>query len=265
MRYAVRNMDSLGEPSEESKTGKYGAVSGVGVLDKAVAILAFLSTDGPAPLAGVVEGTGMPRPTVYRLLSALETHHLVARDGGRYSLGLRLFGWGNRAAGTNMVEAARPVLTALRDETGESTQLYVREGEDRICVASVERATGLKTTVPVGAVMPLARGSAGKVLISWAEDRGRWADLVGGSELECIRERGWAESVAEREEGVASVSAPVFDGSGRVVSAAVGASGPIARLGQRPGGGVGGRVVAAAREIERALGERREPQREGRG
>ena len=156
-------MDSLDELSEKSKTKKTGIASGVGVLDKAVAILALLSAGGPASLAEVVEGTGLPRPTAHRLLSALETHHLVARAGGRYSLGLRLLGWGNRAAGTNLVDATRPALAALRDETGESTQLYVREADARVCVASVERATGLRDTVPVGAVLQLARGSAGKL------------------------------------------------------------------------------------------------------
>ncbi len=251
-------MDSLGDVSSKSKNG---TVSGVGVLDKSVGILAFLSTDGPASLAGVVEGTRLSRPTAHRLLSALEAHHLVARAGGRYSLGLRLLGWGNRAAGTNLVDAAQPTLAALRDGTGESTQLYVREGDDRVCVASVERATGLRDTVPVGAVLQLTRGSAGKVLLAWAEDRGRYTDLVAEPVLEEIRRRGWAESVAEREEGVASVSAPVFDASGSVVSAAVSASGPIARLGDHPGERLAERVVAAAREIEGALGGREEPPR----
>jgi DNA-binding IclR family transcriptional regulator len=100
-----------------------GGKSGVGVLDKSVAILAFLSEGGPASLADVVEGTGLPRPTAHRLLSALETHHLVSRQNGRYVLGLRLLGWGNRAAGVGLVERARPVLEGLRDESGESTQL----------------------------------------------------------------------------------------------------------------------------------------------
>jgi len=249
-------VNSLEDISPKSKSG---VVSGVGVLDKSVLILAFLSTDGPASLARVVEGTRLPRPTAHRLLSALEAHHLVARAGGRYSLGLRLLGWGNRAAGTNLVEVARPTLAALRDETGESTQLYVREGDDRVCIASVERATGLRDTVPVGAVLQLARGSAGKVLLAWAQDRSRYADLVTEPVLKEIRHRGWAESVAEREEGVASVSAPVFDESGDTVSAAVSASGPIARLGSRPGERLAERVVVTAREIERALEGRRKP------
>ena len=135
-------------------------------MDKSVAILAFLSGDGPATLSDVVEGTRLPRPTAHRLLSALETHHLVSRRDGRYVLGLRLLGWGNRAAGVGLVERARPVLEGLRDESGESTQLYVREGEQRVCVAAVERVTGLRDTVPVGAIMPRSRGSAGKVLLA---------------------------------------------------------------------------------------------------
>jgi DNA-binding IclR family transcriptional regulator len=233
-----------------------GKTSGVGVLDKAVAILSFLSVDGPATLAEVVEGTGLSRPTAYRLLSALEAHHLVGRGGGRYALGLRLLAWGNKAVGLDLVEAARPVLGALRDETGESTQLYVREGDRRVCVASVERAGGgLRDTVPVGAALPLYRGSGGKVLLAWAEDEVR-SFRVNVAELGEIRHQGWAESVAEREAGVASVSAPVF-GPGGGLRAAVCTSGPISRLGERPGERLAEPVVAAAREIEEAVRSRR--------
>jgi DNA-binding IclR family transcriptional regulator len=224
--------------------------SGVGVLDKAVVILSCLSEGGPATLAEVVERTGLPRPTAYRLLSALEAHRLVGRVGGRYALGLRLLGWGSKAVGVELVEAARPVLAALRDETGESVQLYVREDERRVCVASVERAGGgLRDTVPVGAVLPLDRGSGGKVLLAWMEGGD---SFLGATELEEIRRRGWAESVAEREAGVASASAPVF-GPGGTLRAAVCASGPISRLGEHPGERLAAPVVAAAREIEAAL------------
>ena len=246
-------MDSLDDSSRKDKSE---AVSGVGVLDKAVGILSFLSRCGPADLSEVVEGTGLPRPTAYRLLSALVVHHVVARGGGRYSLGLRLLGWGNRVVvGAGLVEAARPVLATLRDDTGESTQLYVREGNARVCLAAVERATGLRDTVPVGAVLPLELGSGGKVLLAWGEDEGR-SSGIEATELAEIRSRGWAESVAEREAGVASVSVPVF-GPDQTLGAAVSVSGPIARLGERPGERLAGRVVAAAREIEGAWGSQR--------
>jgi DNA-binding IclR family transcriptional regulator len=233
--------------------GKGVVVSGVGVLDKAVVILSFLSEEGPATLAEVVVGTGLSRPTAHRLLSALEAHRLVRRCGGRFFPGVRLSLWGGRAVSLDLIEVGRSALVALRDETGESTQLYVREGDRRVCLASVERTGGgLRDTVPVGAVLPLDRGSGGKVLVAWVED-GESLSNMNAAELAEIRSRGWAESVAEREAGVASVSAPVF-GAGGALRAAVCASGPISRLGERPGERLAGPVVAAAREIEGTLG-----------
>lgn len=228
----------------------------VGVLDKSVTILAALAESGPLSLAGLVEATGLSRPTAHRLAGALEAHRLVGREAaGRYRLGLRLLGWaGAVSAELGLVEAARPVLEALRDETGESAQLFVRDGDSRLCVASSERPSGLRDTVPVGAVLPVDRGSGGKVLLAFAPaTEGRDRSGVDSAELETIRRRGWADSVAEREEGVCSVSAPVLDAAGRV-HAAVGVSGPVNRMGRQPGKRLAGPVVAAARELERRAG-----------
>lgn len=222
--------------------------SGVGVLDKSVAVLAALAERGPLSLSGLVEATGLSRPTAHRLAAALEAHRLVGRDGaGRYRLGLRLLAWAGAAGGDEpLVEAARPVLARLRDETGESAQLFVRDGDRRVCVASSERPSGLRDTVPVGALLPLDRGSGGEVLLAWGEDAER-------PELEAVRRRGWAATVAEREPGVASVSAPVLDAAGRI-RGAVSVSGPIERLGRQPGRRLAAPVVAAARELERRAG-----------
>jgi len=221
--------------------------SGVGVLDKSVAILAALAENSPLSLAGLVAATGLSRPTAHRLAAALEAHRLVGRDeAGRYRLGLRLLAWAGAAgAEVELVEAARPVLAQLRDETGESTQLFVREGDSRVCVAAAERPRGLRDTVPVGAVLPLDRGSGGKVLLAFGGEPGH--------ELDVVRRQGWAASVAEREEGVASVSAPVLDAGGRV-RAAVSVSGPVNRLGRQPGRRLAAPAMAAARELERACG-----------
>jgi len=207
------------------------SVSGVGVLDKAVTILAALERE-PLALAALVEATGISRPTTHRLACALEAHNLVRRDEeGRFALGMRLVALGHAASDDlNIVEAARPALESLRDELGESVQLYVRDGERRVCTLSLESPHGLRTIVPLGAALPLEVGSAGKVL------RG-----VTGP-------KGWAESVGEREEGVASVSAPVVDAAGRVI-AAVSVSGPIQRTTKAPGRRYGPAVVAAARAV----------------
>jgi DNA-binding IclR family transcriptional regulator len=210
------------------------SLSGVGVLDKAVAIVAALEP-GPRPLADLVAASGLSRATTHRLAVALEAHGLVRRDeAGRFALGLRLIGLGHAAA-----EAlpgwlvARPALAWLAEQTGESVQLFVRDGDERVCVESLEAPHELRTIVPVGARLPLDRGSGGKALTGAAPG-------------------GWVASVAERQPGVASVSAPVVDRAGRVV-AAVSVSGPIDRLTRTPGRRHGPAVAEAAGRIARAL------------
>src|SRR3954466_2209612 len=180
------------------------SLSGVGVIDKSAAILEALAEIGPATLAELVEATGLSRPTAHRLALALEAHGLVGRDErGRFRIGVRLAAWGRQADAVPalLIDEAGGVLASLRDETGESAQLYVREGDGRVCVAVAERPAGLRDTVPVGARLSLVAGSGAKVLLAWA-DPADWPDGADGAALRTVRSRGWAASVAEREAGV---------------------------------------------------------------
>jgi len=226
--------------------------SGIQVIDRAVAVLDAVARQGPSPLAALVEATALPRPTAHRVAVALEHHGLLARDReGRFVLGGRLAGWG-ALANRRLADAAQPVLAALAHDTGESAQLFVREGDKRVCVAVVERPSGLRDTVPLGAVMPLTRGSGGKVLLAWAEDADAFD--VPAAMLAAVRKRGWAESVGEREAGVASVSAPVRT-AGDAVVAAISVSGPIERLGVHPGRRLARAVTAAAETLRTVIAE----------
>ena len=220
--------------------------SGIQVLDRAVLLVDTIAQAGACTLADLVESTDLPRPTAHRLAVALERQGVLARDAdGRFVLGGRLVGWG-AIAGRGLAGAAAPVLAELVASTGESAQLYVRAGDRRVCVAVHDRPSGLRDSVPLGAVMPLERGSGGKVLLAWAGDA---ADFdVDAAALAAVRRRGWAETVGEREAGVASVSAPVRSGAGEVL-AAIGVSGPIERLGTRPGRRLARAVVSAAERL----------------
>jgi DNA-binding IclR family transcriptional regulator len=225
-------------------------ISGVGVLDKAIAILGA-TVDG-ASLAELVERSGLPRATAHRLAQALEVHRMLVRDEqGRWRPGPRLAEFAN-AAPDILLTAATPVLSALRDATGESTQLYLRRADERICVAAAERSSGLRDTVPIGAALPMVAGSGAQVLLAWEPPESVLPLLprcrFSGRTLAEVRRRGWAASVAEREPGVASVSAPVRDRGGRVI-AAISISGPIERLGRRPGERHAVAVVRAGQRI----------------
>ena len=210
-------------------------VTGVGVLDKAVLVLRAVA-ERPLSLAALQAATGLPRATAHRLAVALEAHGLLRRDDdGRFDLGPELASLGREAAQRfPLTGIALPVIERLRDVTGESAQLFVREGSSRRCVLSLQSPHALRWIVPEGVLFPLDVGSAGRAL-SGAGDGA-----------------GWVESVEEREAGVASVSAPVRSPSGEIV-AAVSVSGPIERMSRQPGRVFGDRVAAAARDLTALL------------
>ena len=230
--------------------------SGVGVLDKAAHILDALES-GPLTLAGLVAATGLARPTAHRLATALEHHRLVARDlNGRFILGPRISELASAAGEDKLLSIANPILIALRDATKESAQLYRRQGELRICVAASERMTGLRDTVPVGAGLTMSAGSAAQILLAWEEPdrlhRGLQGATFTATDLSGVRRRGWAQSLGEREPGVASVSAPIRGANGKIV-AAISISGPIERLTRTPGRLHSLAVVTAANRISDSL------------
>jgi DNA-binding IclR family transcriptional regulator len=222
-------------------------VSVVGVLYRSMALLELLG-DGPRSLRSLAQASGLPRPTAHRLLVALESHGLAERGpDGAFRLGPRLTELALRARhGLDLGTLAPGVLARLHDQTGESVQLYLRSGDRRLCVAARDAGAGLRDSVPVGALLPLDAGSGGKVLLAWSDDAERFP-AVPAAELAAARRRGWASSVAEREPGVASVSAPVLrDGA---LLGALCVSGPASRLGSSPGRRLAPLVVAAAREL----------------
>ncbi|SJM63618.1 Transcriptional regulator, IclR family [Gulosibacter sp. 10] len=206
-------------------------MSEVGVLDKAMAIVDVVEFQ-PMTASAIARRLGTSVSTTHRLASSMVTHGLLQRDGaGVYSLGLR-FDSGRLAL------AARPLLTALRDKTAETTQFWVRRGDLRLCLESVETPHELRVTLATGTTLPLSDGgSAARVLLG--ETR-----RPGAEDLP------WIESISQRTVGVCSVSAPV-DVDGRIIGAICLAA-PVPRVATTLGEEWGRTLAAAAR----ALGER---------
>lgn len=225
------------------------------MLDKAVGVLRA-TAESPCGLAELCERTGLPRATAHRLAVGLEAHGMLLRTpDGRWHPGPTL---SQLAGGRSdpLLDAATAVLPRLRDITGESVQLYRRDGVHRVCIAHAEPPSGLRDTVPVGTRLPMTAGSGAKVLAAWCDVQTQRLILAEATYSERIlvdvRRRGWAQSVAEREAGVASVSAPVRDNGGQVV-AAVSVSGPVDRIGRRPGVRWAADLLAAADALQHRL------------
>ena len=252
-----------GRPSEAQTAQRRPPDTAVGTLDRAIDVLNVVEA-GARSFTDIVNATGLPRSTAHRLIRALEDHRFLMQIGSYgYALGPRLLSLAEAAArNLPLRDLAHPALERLATVTGESAQLFIRDDASRLCVDSVESANELRTIVDIGASLPLTRGSAGKVLLAWAPEADRDVQLAALDDeqrarlermLATTRRRGWADSIGEREAGVASVSAPVFDADGILVAAAS-VSGPANRIGQLRGKRYAPAVTAAAREIEAALG-----------
>lgn len=197
---------------------------GVAAVDRAIAILrAVGAAEGPATLAALAAATGFHKSTILRLAASLEAGGMLMRDpDGRFRLGPALLDLGTRFQdGAAPAELLMPAMRALALLSGESVAFYVPAGPARVCLHRVESPQALRYTVHVGAVLPLDRGSGGRVLA---------AHLGAGDALHAaVRARGFHHSDGERDPQVAGVSVPVLRAGGGIAGALT-IAGPRQRL-----------------------------------
>lgn len=222
----------------------------VAALEDAISILDLLQNyrEG-ASLAELTRASGMVKNKVFRLLFTLEKHHLVERDErGRYRLGLRILEFAQHVQiQTTLLEASRPIMDWLVDETRESIFLGVVSGTDALCVAARESPRSVRLYAEIGRRAALHSGGVPKVLFAFLPERERTSLLdryFAGDPAELgittdrqafekrlahIREQGYAIVIDELDAGAQSVAAPIRDYRGQVV-AAISIAGPSDRF-----------------------------------
>ncbi len=211
---------------------------------KALQMLDYFRVHGRGRLSDLAAHAGLNLSTALRFALALEAQGALVREPAtrQYSLGPWVLELASSLLREQpLLQQAHAVLVALRDQTGETASLWVRQGRNRVCVDRVESQHGLRGSVDLGARLPPHRGAAGKVFLATLPLEEREAVLAevereeGVSldalrvELDQVARQAWAISVAEREPGVASVAVPIPDPRG-VVNAALNVSGPITRF-----------------------------------
>lgn len=238
-------------------------------------LLLFTAGQAEMGITDLAEKAGLSKSTVHRLLTALQNKGFIQQnpENQRYSLGLTLLHLGNLVGDRlDLKRLARPTMTHLQDETGETVNLNIVRDNRRVCIEKVESRHDVRHFVEIGRSLPLYAGASGKVIMAFMEPE-QVEEIIASTglagytpntitdpdafreELSRIRQRGYATSLGERVEGAASVSAPVWDRDGKVV-ASLTVSGPTFRFTPE-------RVLlfvdllrSAADELSRALGYR---------
>lgn len=152
-------------------------------LDRGIQLLELLALPGRASGLTITELAAqldVGRPVVYRLVTALEAHHLVTRrPGGRVRLGLGVSRLA--AAVTPLVRTeARPILQELADSVGATAHLTVSEGDEGLALVVVEPTwTDFHVAYRSGARHPLDRGAAGRAILAGRAGSGDLVVSVG--------------------------------------------------------------------------------------
>ncbi len=219
--------------------------SGVQSVDRALRILKLLAdADGSMRLADLETATGLPLPTVHRLVGALVHNGYVGRDSARrYVLGPGLIRLGEIAA-RSIGSYAIPHLTTLVADIGETANMALLEGDEVVYVAQVPSSHSMRMFTEVGRRVPVHCTGVGKALLAQMTDEEvlKLLDRTGMqaqtprtitepdamlSELSEVREQGWAMDSGEQELGVRCIAVPVL---GAPTMAAVSVSGPSGRI-----------------------------------
>jgi IclR family transcriptional regulator, acetate operon repressor len=193
-------------------------------------------------VAEIARTLGVHKSTASRLAAALERAGFLARSGRRYRLGVEVIRLGSLALRSfDLVATMQPAMEKLSQRTGETVNLAVPHGADVLNVAEVPSTyilscsggwIGRRTTphaVANGKIL-LAHGALPRpAALQRYTTRTVTSFAALDAELAAVRRDGYATAVAELEEGLVAVAAPVFDPSGACV-AALSISGPEFRM-----------------------------------
>ena len=242
------------------------------VLGKITEILDAFSLSRPSMTLGELQqATGLPTSTVQRLVTNMAAQGFLDRAGDQVRVGTRMAFWAASALkDLDILTVLKPVLTEMRDTTGETACFFRIEQHYRVCVAIAETHHALRRDMYVGKLIPLHAGSAGRVLLAWhpalAEEiiTGPLEPMTEGTvtsadELRTLiaaaRADGYAISVGEREDSAAGLSAPVFDASGECIGALM-ISGPTLRMSRERCEAWVDLLVGYAERVTRTIGGR---------
>lgn len=247
----------------------------VKVFSKAVAVLDALAANGAMSATELAEATAEPRPTIYRLLSALEEHRFVepGTRRGTFQLGTKLFSLGSAVLerfGGDVRRVALPVMERLREETGETVFLVVRRDYDAVCIERVEGEHVQILILRVGGSLPLDTGAGPRALLAF-EPEELWEAFIAQragpfpgatplskpqlvSELRRIRDEGISISDQDVIAGLTSVAAPILDHTDHVRAAITVSGIAPSMLADMPR--IGRLVREAAAAVSQALGYR---------
>jgi len=248
----------------------------VPILDRTLDLLELLSKHPEGmTLTAMTEAVHMPKSSVFRIATTLTLRGYVEREESTkaYRASRKLLSLGHAAVGgERLIQAAAPILTALRDATGETALLGTLAGNHGVVLDQVPSSHPVKVVVEIGHAFTLHTAAPAKAMLAHCSPETQNAfvrqmrftkhtrhTITSGSaffaELKEVRGQGYALDRGEESETFACVAAPVFDHRGHPV-ASLWISGPSDRMTLGSLGKLGPKVRQFADQLSLRLGYR---------
>lgn len=207
----------------------------------------FTEETNELTLKEISNQAAIPKPTAYRLLSALEASGFVhktkeSEHDSRYRLGLKLLELGQLVSDNLEVrKVALPIMKQLGGDINEVIHLVIINQGEATYIEKVDSTRALRLYTRVGKSAPLYLGSGPKLLLAYLPKKDQEqviqqaesATYPDGKpiqiqqlrdELQKIKEQGYAWSSGEQDQDTTGISYPILDYRNEVV-AALGVSG----------------------------------------
>jgi len=226
-------------------------LSSVPAVSRAIGLLRALAAHpGPVPAAVLARDLGLPRSTVYHLLTVLAAEGFVVHlpEARAYGLGVGAFELGTAYLRNDPLERlARPLLRQLVDRTGQTAHLGVLHGRETLYVVKEQPEHAAPVVTDVGVRLPAHLTASGRSMLAALPraqvralfpNRDAFVDRTGRgprtpSELRDLlaleQAQGWSEEDGHVTVGIASVAACVLD-YGRRPAAAISCTFPSSNI-----------------------------------
>lgn len=237
-------------------------------VERALDVLSCFTSKTPdLSMTQISELTKMNKSTVHRLLATLEEGRFVQRDPvtGRYQPGNRLLQMAFLTLDRNGIrEIAAPYMQRLNEMHRETITLSTLDDVDMVYIEVLESPQSVKLAAKPGQRLPVFCTASGKVLMAYSSDE--FVKKVFERELpqytpytirepettfhimDLVRERGFAYSEQEYEEGINAVAAPIL-GKNNLPVASIAVAGPAYRLTVERMLRIGPSVASVAKEL----------------
>lgn len=258
----------------ERATDSRNAATASRSVRRALGIFELMLNRGePVSVATIVAELDIPKSTAYELIRTLAAAGYVDRDAanGSYFLGRKLFELGQAyRAQVDLLKEGGQIVEDLRDETGETVQLSVLEGDMMLVLLKEEGSQPIRIISRVGTRVPVNWAAASRLLVSDLEDRALRRLLASSvrpsptgraptdidelvAQIRRFRAQGYAVELNEANEHAGCVAAPVIDAAGKCV-AAISIVAPEQRLQKKHRDALIAAARRAAARLSRRLG-----------